>query len=95
MTLLGARPGDTDRGATVGNTVGELVNGTSLMATSKTEGVIITVDGNVLLMPLGELVNSRLNVLHAAGLTHGLSGDIGVKAGTVPVTTISYIRTCH
>jgi hypothetical protein len=56
------------------------------VTTSEAQGIVVTVNGDVLLVPLGELFNSRLNVLHAAGLAHNLSGNIGVKAGTVPVT---------
>jgi hypothetical protein len=56
------------------------------VTTSETQGIVVTVNGDVLLVPLGELFDGSLNVLHAAGLAHNLSGNIGVKAGTVPVT---------
>jgi hypothetical protein len=46
--LGGSLAGDADRSTTVGNTVGELVDGTSLVATSETLLVALTVDGNVL-----------------------------------------------
>jgi len=56
------------------------------MSSSKTESVVITIDRNVLLMTLGELLDSSLNVLHTTLISHSLSRDVGVKTRSVPVT---------
>lgn len=56
------------------------------MLSSKTESVVLAVDGNVLLVALGELLDSGLDGLHAAGLAHLLGGDVGVETRSVPVT---------
>lgn len=58
------------------------------MSTSKAEGVVVTVDGNMLLVALGKLVDSLLDVLHSTLLPHRLSRHVGVKTRAVPVATI-------
>jgi len=86
ITLLGARPWNTDGRPTVSNTIGELINGTGLVSSGKTESVVVTVNSNVLLVTLGELVNSSLDVLHATLISHSISGDVGMETRSVPVT---------
>lgn len=60
------------------------------MSASKTESVVVTVDGDVLLVTLGELVDGLLDVLHSSLVPHRLSRDVGVETRAVPVTTIQY-----
>lgn len=86
VTLVGAFTWNTDRGTTVGDTIGERVDGASLVLAGETEFVIGTVDGDVLLMTLRELLKSSLDELHATWLTHLLGGDVGVETRAVPVT---------
>jgi hypothetical protein len=86
LAILGALAGNTDGTTTVSDTVGELVNGTSLVATSKTSLVALTVDGNVLNVTGLELLHGSLNGLHATFGTGVVGGNVGVKTGTVPVT---------
>lgn len=76
---------DTDGSTTVGDTRGEGANVAGLVPTGQPELVVLSVDGNVFHMPLGELLNGLFDGLHAALLTHGLGGVVGVAASTVPV----------
>ena len=77
--------GDTDGGATVGNTRRESTNVTSLMTTRETEVVVLAVDRDVLVVPLGQLLDRALDRLDAARLAHLLRGVVGVRARAVPV----------
>ena len=58
----------------------------SLVTTSETEVVVLSIDGDMLIVPLAELLNGSLNDLDSAGFTHGLGAVVGVAASTVPVT---------
>lgn len=77
--------GDTDRGTTVGNTARERANVARLVPARQTEVVVLAVNGDVVIVPLRELLNSSLDRLHASGLTHLLGRIVGVASGTVPV----------
>jgi hypothetical protein len=86
ITLVADLTGNTDGGTTVGDTPGELINGTSLVAAGEAELVTLAVDGNVLLVAALELLDGSLDVLHATLLAHLLGGEVAVQTGTVPVT---------
>lgn len=86
VTLLGTRPGNTDGRAAVRNTGGESLDVAGLVLASKTEGVIVTIDGNVLLVALLQSGDGLVDVLHAPFLPHDGGGEVGVKTGTIPVT---------
>jgi len=77
---------NTDGSTTVGNTRGEGIDGTGLVLTGETELIVGTIDGNVFLVSLAELLDSILNVLHTTLFSHLLGGDVCVETGTVPVT---------
>lgn len=79
-------PGNADGGATSGDTIGELVDGASLVPAGQALLVALTVDGNVLEVTALKLLDGGLNVLHAALNTHLLAGEVAVQTGTVPVT---------
>jgi len=83
---VGALARNTNGGTTVGDTVAEGVDVSGLVLAGETELVVRTVDGDVLLMAFGELLEGSFNVLHATFLTHQLGGDIGVETRAVPVT---------
>jgi len=85
LALLSDRAGDTDRATSVSNTIRKVGGRGSLVATSQTEIIVLTVNGDVLLMTLGKLLNSLLDGLVTALLTHNLSRDVSVAASTVPV----------
>ena len=57
----------------------------SLVTAGKTEVVVLAVHSDVLVVPLRELGDGLLDVLHASGLTHRLGGVVGVAPGAVPV----------
>lgn len=86
VTLLATFSGDTDGATTVGNTISEGVDATSLMSASKTKGVVLSINGDVLLVATLELLDSGLDVLHATRLAHLLTGEVAVKTSSVPVT---------
>jgi hypothetical protein len=86
ITFLSTRPGNTDRRTAVRNTGGEGFDIASLVFASKTEGIVVTVDGDVLLVALLEGGDGLVDVLHAALFPHGSGGEVGVETGTVPVT---------
>jgi hypothetical protein len=77
---------NTDRCATVGNTISEGINVTSLVFTGKTHGVVLSVNGNVLLVATLKLLDGGLDVFHTALNTHLLGGVVAVKTGSVPIT---------
>lgn len=77
---------DTDGCATVGNTVCELVDAAGLVSTSKTHGVVLSVNCNVLLVTAFELLDSCLDVLHTSFLSHFLRREVAVKTSSIPVT---------
>ena len=77
---------DTNGCATVGNTICEGINATSLMSASKTHGVVLSVNRNMLLVAALKLLDSSLDVLHTSLLTHLLAGEVAVKTSSVPVT---------
>ena len=57
---------------------------TGLVAASQTEVVVLAVDSDVLVVPLGELLDRSLNRLDTTLLTHLLGAVVGVAASTVP-----------
>lgn len=56
------------------------------MATSETKIVVLAVHGNVLVVPLAELLDGGLDGLYPSGFAHGLGAVVGVATSTVPVT---------
>jgi hypothetical protein len=86
ITLVGDVTGDTNRGTTVGNTRAESVDVTGLVATGETHVVVISVDGDVLVVLLGEFFNGGLDGLHTTRFTHGSGTVVGVAPGAIPVT---------
>jgi hypothetical protein len=77
---------DTDGGTTVGDTRGEGANVAGFVPSGQPELIVLSVDGNVLHMPLGKLLDGLFDGLYATLLTHGLGRVVGVAASTVPVT---------
>lgn len=86
VALRGDMTGDTDRCTTVGYTRRELTNVASLMATCQAKFVVLAVDCNVLVVPLGQPLDRCLNRLHATLDTHLLRAEVAVAASTIPVT---------
>lgn len=58
----------------------------SLMTTSQSQLVILSIDSNVLIMSLGQLLDRRIDGLHASRFPHRLGAVVGVASGTVPVS---------
>ena len=56
------------------------------MSASKTESVVFSVNGDVLLVTSFELLDRSLDVLHASFLAHLSTREIAVKTSSVPVT---------
>lgn len=86
VALVRTLPWNSDRSTTVGDTVREAIDAAGLVAAGQTESVVLTVHGNVLLVASLKLLDSSLDVLHAALNTHLLAGEVAVHTGTVPVT---------
>lgn len=78
-------PGNTDGSATVRDARAKVGDVASLVATRQPQVVVLSVDGDVLVVLLGELLDGGLDVLHSSGLAHSLGGVVGVAPGTVPV----------
>jgi hypothetical protein len=79
-------PRNTDGSTTVGYTRTEITDVTSLVTTSEPQLVVLSVDCNVLVVPLCKLFDGRIDVLHSSGLTHGQGAVVGVATSAVPVT---------
>lgn len=86
VALCGNVTGDTDGSTTVGNTGREVANVAGLVPTGKTLVVVGTVNGDVLVVSLGELLNGSLDGLHTTLLAHRLGRVVGVATSSVPVT---------
>lgn len=69
----------------VGNSIRELVHVSGFVVARETVFVVLPIDLDVVEMPRFQFLHRGLNRLHAAFLTHSLTGYIGVKASTVPV----------
>jgi hypothetical protein len=85
VAVGGSLTGNADTAAAVGDAVGKLVDGASLVAASETTLVALTVHGNVLEVAALKLLESSLNVRHTALVTHSLGREVAVEAGTVPL----------
>lgn len=79
-------PRNTDGGTTVGNTRAELTDMAGLVTTSQTEVVVLAIHSDMLVVPLGELLDGRLDGLHATLLAHSLGRVVCVATSTIPVT---------
>lgn len=70
VTLVATFSRDTNGATTVGNARCEGVDAASLVSASKTHGVVLSVDCDVLLVAALELLDGGFDVLHATGLAH-------------------------
>jgi hypothetical protein len=86
VTLVSTLPGNSDGSTAVCDAIGERVNVTSLVTASKTKGIVLSVNCNVLLMATLKLLDGSLDILHAARLAHILTREVAVKTSSVPVT---------
>lgn len=59
---------------------------TSLVTASKSQIVVIAVNGDMLIMSFAQLRDGFFNVLHTAGFAHCLAAIVSVTASTVPFT---------
>ena len=78
--------GNTDGGAAVSDARREGADVNGLVAAGETEVVVLAVHRDVLVVPLGELLDGSFDELHTSGLTHSLSAVVGVATSTIPVT---------
>ena len=85
VALGGGFPGDADRGAAVGDAVGELLDGARLVAARQALVVVLAVLLDALDVVGLELLEGVLDVLHAALDAHLLGGEVGVQALAVPI----------
>lgn len=79
-------PGHTDGSATVGNARTEVANVPSLMLARQSQLVVLSVNGNMLVVLLRQLFNGFLNVFHSSRLAHLKGTVVGVAAGSIPIT---------
>lgn len=78
---------DTDGCTTISNAGAEISDVSGLMLATETHVVVLAVNEDVLLVLLGQLLNSCFDELHSARLTHLFRAEVGVASGTIPVTT--------
>ena len=55
------------------------------MTTRQPQLIVFSVHFDVLVVSLGQLLDSSINMLYASGLAHFLSAVVGVAASTIPV----------
>jgi len=77
--------GHTDGSTTVSDTRAESTDMAGLMTTRKTEIVVVSVDGNVFVVPLAQLLDRLFDGFHASGFPHSFRAVVGVAASAVPV----------
>merc|ERR550539_144707 len=89
VPLLRHVTGNTDTATSISHASREVVNGRRLMGPGQTPFIILALPGIVSLdvadVVLGHFVDGLLDGLHAAGLAHGVGGEVGVGPGPVPV----------
>lgn len=56
------------------------------MSSAQPQLVVLAINRNVLIVPLGQLGNGFLDRLHSTLFTHGLGRVVGVATSTIPVT---------
>lgn len=83
---MGTFSRNADRATTVSDAVSEAIDATSLVSARKTHSVVLSVNGNVLLVAAFELLDSSLDVLHTPWLSHLLTREVAVQPSPVPVT---------
>jgi hypothetical protein len=76
---------DTDGSTTVSDTRAEGCDVAGFMTTSETQIVVLSVDSDVLVVPLAQLLNGVFNVFHASRFPHRLCAVVSVAASAVPV----------
>lgn len=86
VTLSSNMAGDTNGSTTVGNTRAKGSDVTGLVAAGETHVVVISVDGDVLIVLLGKLFDGSLDGLDTALSTHGSGTEVGVTSGAIPFT---------
>jgi len=78
--------GDSSSGASVTNTIAELVNRSSFMSASQSQIVIRTINGNVGKMVLGEEFHRFEDSVVTSFLSGGFEREVSVATRTVPVS---------
>merc|ERR1719341_1973433 len=90
IALLGHIPRDPDACTTIGNTGREVVDGGGFMTSSQPPLVILASMRIILLdmkaVILAQLLNSSLDVHHAALFSHSLSREVTMSPRTIPVS---------
>jgi len=87
VTLSSNVTGDPNGSTTVSNARAEGSDVTGLVATSETHVIVISVDSDVLVVPLGELFDGSFDDFHTTLDTHGSGTVVGVTSGAVPVAS--------
>jgi len=77
--------GDSGGGASVGNTIAELVDGSGFVTASQSQVVVRTIDSDMSHVSLGEKFHRLEDSVVTAFLSCGLEREVGVTARTVPV----------
>src|SRR6267378_584883 len=85
VTLGSHMSRNTDGSTTVSDTRAESCNVAGFMTTSETEIIILSVDGDVFVVPLAQLFDGRFDVFHASRFPHSLCTVVGVAASAIPV----------
>jgi hypothetical protein len=77
---------DPDGSTTIRKARAESTDMSRLVTTGQPHLIVIPVDSDVLIVPLGQLLDRSLDMLHASGFTHGFRAVVGVASRTIPVT---------
>ena len=85
LAILGSLRGDADGCSTISHTSAELVDLGGLVLPSEAQCVVLSIDGNVLLVALAELLDGSVDLLESSLRTHLLGGEVGVASSSVPV----------
>jgi len=98
LTIVsGDKRGDTEGGSSVSSAVGEGLARRCLVDASQSLVIVVTVDADVKLMFVTELLHHAFDVSHALRtVSHGVGRVVGMAAGTVPVSEeFGRIRDAH
>jgi hypothetical protein len=78
--------GDSGWGSSVGNTIAELVDGSSFMATSQSQVVVRAIDGDVTKVSLGKKFHRFEDSVITTFFSGGFEREVGVATRPIPIT---------
>jgi hypothetical protein len=84
VALSGNMSGYTDRCTTIGNARTESTNVSSFVTTGQSHVVVVSVNSDMFIVFLGQLLDRSLDVLHTSRFAHPFGAVVGMASSAVP-----------